>query len=55
MQPIVDRINSLEPRIQALTDDQLSAKTGEFKEQLAQGKKLADILPEAFAVVRETA
>lgn len=54
MQPIVDQINSLEPRIQALTDDQLAAKTGEFKEQLSQGKKLADILPEAFAVVRET-
>ena len=54
MQPIVDRINSLEPRIQALTDDQLTAKTGEFKEQLSQGKKLADIMPEAFAVVRET-
>ena len=55
MQPIVDQINSLEPRIQPLTDDELTAKTGQFKEQLSQGKSLDDIVPEAFAVVRETA
>lgn len=55
LQPIVDHINELEPRIRALTDEQLTLKTQEFKDQLAQGKTLDDILPEAFAVVRETA
>jgi len=55
LQPLVDRINALEPSIQALSDEQLSAKTPYFKELLAQGKTLDDILPEAFAVVRETA
>ncbi len=54
IQPIVNQINALEPRISALTDQELTAKTGEFKEQLAHGKTLDDILPEAFAVVRET-
>ncbi len=53
IQPLVERINSLEPSIQPLSDDQLAAKTNEFKEQLSQGKALDDILPEAFAVVRE--
>ncbi|MDR3550076.1 MAG: preprotein translocase subunit SecA [Candidatus Babeliales bacterium] len=51
--PIVAHINSLEPHISSLTDEQLKAKTNEFREQLARGKKLDDILPEAFAVVRE--
>jgi len=51
--PIVDKIESLEPEIQALTDEQLKAKTPEFKERLAKGETLDDILPEAFAVVRE--
>ncbi len=55
IQPIVDRINALEPKIQALSDEDLSLKTNEFKEQLSHGKTLDDILPEAFAVVRETA
>jgi len=55
MQPMVDKINSLEPDISALTDEQLSLKTNEFREQLSQGKTLKDIMPEAFAVVRETA
>jgi preprotein translocase subunit SecA len=55
LQPIVDRINAFEPAISALSDTQLSLKTTEFREQLAQGKTLDDILPEAFAVVRETA
>jgi len=55
IKPIVEHINSLEPKISALTDEQLAAKTIEFREQLSQGKKLDDILPEAFAVVRETA
>ncbi len=53
LKPIVDKINSLEPEIQKLTDEQLRAKTTEFKEQLSNGKTLDDILPEAFAVVRE--
>lgn len=52
--PIVDHINSLEPEISKLTDDQLSAKTNEFREQISKGRHLDDILPEAFAVVRET-
>jgi preprotein translocase subunit SecA len=51
--PLVAAINALEPRVQALSDDRLRAKTAEFKEKLAQGASLDDILPEAFAVVRE--
>ncbi len=51
--PLVSAINALEPRLQPLTDDQLRAKTAEFKEKLAQGASLEDVLPEAFAVVRE--
>ena len=51
--PIVEKINSLEPEIQKLTDEELKNKTNEFKEQLKQGKTLDDILPEAFALVRE--
>ena len=46
-------INELEPGIQPLSDAQLGAKTAEFKEKLAKGATLDDILPEAFAVVRE--
>ena len=53
VQPIVDKINSLEPEMEKLTDAELRAKTDYFKEQLANGKTLDDILPEAFAVVRE--
>ncbi len=53
-EPIVKKINALEPAMQALTDEQLAAKTNEFRKQLSQGKTLDDILPEAFAVVRET-
>lgn len=53
IQPLVDEINAFEPKISALTDEQLAHKTIEFREQLAQGKTLDDILPEAFAVVRE--
>jgi preprotein translocase subunit SecA len=55
LQPIVNTINSFEPIMQKMADDQLAAKTNEFREQLMQGKTLDDILPEAFAVVRETA
>ena len=51
--PIVDEINSLEKKISALTDKELTEKTPYFKEQLANGKTLNEILPEAFAVVRE--
>ena len=53
IQPLVDRINSLEPKMQALTDDQLKAKTPEFQERLKKGETVDDILPEAFAVCRE--
>ena len=49
----VAKINALEPQIQALDDDALKAKTGEFRERLAKGETLNQILPEAFAVVRE--
>ena len=51
--PLVDKINGLEPEIQKLTDAELKAKTVEFKERLEKGEVLDDILPEAFAVVRE--
>ena len=51
--PIVEKINSLEEEISKLTDSELRAKTQEFKEQLKNGKTTDDILPEAFAVVRE--
>ena len=50
---IVDKINSLEESIKALTDKQLSAKTDEFRQRLTKKETLDDILPEAFAVVRE--
>lgn len=53
MRPTVDRINAFEPAMQALSDEQLAHKTNEFREQLSQGKHLNDIMPEAFAVVRE--
>ncbi|MCP2520167.1 preprotein translocase subunit SecA [Candidatus Aminicenantes bacterium AC-335-K20] len=55
LQPIVNKINELEPKISKLTDAQLKAKTSEFKEKLAQGATLDDLLVEAFAVVREVA
>lgn len=51
--PIVDKIEALRPSMQALTDEQLRAKTDEFKKRLADGETLDDILPEAFATVRE--
>ncbi|KAL0432231.1 UNVERIFIED_CONTAM: protein translocase subunit SECA2, chloroplastic [Sesamum latifolium] len=52
---LVSSVNSLEPHIQKLSDEQLSAKTGEFRQRLIQGATLADIQAEAFAVVREAA
>jgi preprotein translocase subunit SecA len=51
--PLVDHINSLEPELRQLPDDQLQAKTALFKERLDQGESLEDLLPEAFAVARE--
>ena len=53
--PIVDKIESLRPDMQALTDDELRGKTQEFKDRLAAGETLDDLLPEAYAVVREGA
>jgi preprotein translocase subunit SecA len=49
----VEKINALEPTWQALTDDQLRAKTAEFKQRLQQGTTIDELLPEAFATVRE--
>ena len=51
----VDAINALEPEVAALSDEALRARTGEFKQQLADGKTLDDILVPAFATVREAA
>ena len=51
--PIIEKINGLEPYMEKLTDYELQSKTSEFKQRLAKGETLDDILPEAFAVVRE--
>ena len=53
--PLVDKVEALEDEYRALTDAQLRAKTDEFKERYAQGESLDDLLPEAFATVREAA
>ncbi|HUL54606.1 MAG TPA: preprotein translocase subunit SecA, partial [Opitutaceae bacterium] len=53
--PVVTRINELELACQALTDDQLKAKTAEFRERFKAGETLDQLLPEAFAVVKNTA
>ena len=55
MRKIVDQINQLEPDLQALKTEQLRDKTAEFKQRINLGESLDDILPEAFATVRETA
>ncbi len=55
MRKVVDKINGLEPAMESLSNEQLRAKTDEFKGRLANGETLDDILPEAFAVVREAA
>ena len=55
IQPTVDKILALEPEYKALSEEALKAKTVQFKERLAQGETLDDILPEAFATVREAA
>ena len=52
--PIVDKIESLDGKMKALTDEQLKGMTSEFKNRLEKGESLDDILPEAFAVVRES-
>ena len=53
--PIVDKIDALADEYKAMSDAQLKAKTQEFKDRLANGETLDDILPEAFATVREAA
>ncbi|HPO46166.1 MAG TPA: preprotein translocase subunit SecA, partial [Spirochaetota bacterium] len=53
LRPLIARINDLEPAIKALSDDQMRAKTTEFRGRLEKGESLDDILPEAFALVRE--
>ena len=55
LRPLIDRIEALEPEMQALSDEALRNKTEEFKARLAQGSSLDDLLPEAFAAVREAA
>ena len=53
--PIVDKVESLRPQMQALSDEELRAKTQEYKNRYANGESLDDLLPEAFATVREAA
>jgi len=53
IRPIVDKIEALRPTMQQLTDEQLCAKTAEYKQRYANGESLDDLLPEAFATVRE--
>ena len=53
LSPLVDQVNNLEPDFQKLTDDELKSKTLAFRERLSKGETLDDLLPEAFAAVRE--
>ena len=53
LQPIIEKINSFEPELEKLSEEELRAKTGDFKERLKKREKLDNILPEAFALVRE--
>jgi preprotein translocase subunit SecA len=53
LQPLVERINALEPEFKAMGDDQLKALTPKFKERIEQGEPLDNLIPEAFAAVRE--
>ena len=55
IQPIADKVLALESEYKALSDEALKAKTTEFKGRLAQGETLDDLLPEAFAAIREAA
>ena len=53
LKPLIAKINAFEAAMQALSNDDLRAKTAEFKTRLAKGQTLDDLLPEAFALVRE--
>jgi len=53
LQPIVEKINTFEPELQAMSDGQLKARTSQFKERLEKGESMEDVLPETFATVRE--
>ena len=53
--PMVEKVNALEPQMERLTDAELTAKTAEFRQRLLEGASLDDLLPEAFASVREAA
>ncbi|MFA4998705.1 MAG: preprotein translocase subunit SecA [Candidatus Paceibacterota bacterium] len=55
LKPVVEKISSFEPELEKLSEEKLKEKTGELKETLSKGKSLDDILPEAFALVREAA
>ena len=55
IQPLVDRINALESKVSPLRDEELQAKTAEFKQRLDNGEPIDDLLPEAYATVREAA
>ena len=55
LRPLVDQIESLEPQMQALSDEELREKTAAFKQRYANGETLDELLPEAFAAVREAA
>lgn len=53
LEPLVARVNALEPRMQEMTDDELKARTGIYRQRLENGEPLDELIPEAFAVVRE--
>ena len=55
IEPLVEKIESLRPEMMALSDEALKDKTREFKKRLADGETLDDLLPEAYATVREAA
>ena len=55
LQPTIDKINNLEPKFEHFSNEELKGKTEEFKERLRKGETLDDILPEAFALIREAA
>src|SRR5438128_1342662 len=53
LRPIVDQVGAFEPALKQVSDERLRGKTAEFRERLTKGETLDDLLPEAFAVVRE--
>ena len=55
LRPLVESINALEPQFEKMTDDALRLKTDEYKKRHQEGESLDDLLPEAFATVREAA